>query len=56
MPCSQILAKTFLQERNAGSLKPDPLLPKEVASTPAGHAMRQMSLKSRCMVKPSTLN
>lgn len=27
------LAKTFLQERNAGTLKADPLLPKEVAAT-----------------------
>jgi pyruvate carboxylase subunit B len=27
------LAKTFLQERNAGSLKAEPLLPKEVATT-----------------------
>lgn len=27
------LAKTFLQERNAGTLKADPLLPKEVATT-----------------------
>lgn len=26
------LAKTFLQERNAGTLKPEPLLPKEAAS------------------------
>ena len=29
------IAKTFLQERNAGSLKPEPLLPKESASPSA---------------------
>lgn len=29
------IAKTFLQERNAGSLKPEPLLPKEAASPSA---------------------
>ena len=29
------LAKTFLQERNAGTLKADPLLPKEAAATSA---------------------
>lgn len=31
------LAKTFLQERNAGSLKADPLLTKEAATTSASH-------------------
>lgn len=29
------LAKTFLQERNAGTLKPEPLMPKEAVSTGA---------------------
>ncbi len=35
------LAKTFLQERNAGTLKADPLLPKEAAAPSAGQVRAQ---------------